>query len=757
MAKNLVIVESPTKCGTVRKILGSQYEVKASFGHIAQLTKSGESDTGIRIEGDKVLCDYEPNGDRGRATLAELKKAVKDAQMVYLATDEDREGEGISSNLLLLLGLKKGQYRRVTYGEITPAAIQKAFAQARDTLDWDLVGAQRARQCLDKFVGFKVSPLLWQLPNVGKSAGRVQSCALRLVCELEEKIQAFKPEDYWSLTAEYEEGFTAHYFGQINDATIENSHNSNSLPEETSDDAVDTREVKKPESKRVNSQAEADRIIQIAQANIHKVVEYSGKKTSKNPPPPLITSSLQKIAGVRHGINAKRVMEVAQKLYERGLITYMRTDSVMLSADFAAQAREWLLGFKPAAVPVKPILHRNKKGAQEAHEAIRPTDVASTPKVLQGDLSAEEYQVYALIWRRAVASLCSPAILDKTRVVIQSGEILWEARGSILLEAGYTWCWDDISKDSQLPILKRGQQVQPLKIEAEKKQTKPPARFTEPTLIEKLEKLGVGRPSTYAGIMTTLRDGGYVDFRGEGNKPKILWATALGIETDRVLAKIFPKIQEPKFTAAMEEDLDSIAKGEKDWQKYFIGWNQDILIPALAQAKTAMNLRDTPAARAIAELLEVTEYPCPSCNQPLSKYSHVNQQGVKKTKLLCAGKPKVKCQKVIYYETSRGYWNPDSNENLGENLECSKIPCPECLKLMVQVPNKSGGFFLKCQSCKDSVMFLNQGSGEWFAPQKQIVKETQKKTPAQSKSVPGEKKTSAKSKSASKSTRGKKK
>jgi DNA topoisomerase I len=750
MAKNLVIVESPTKCGTVRKILGSQYEVKASFGHIAQLTKSGESDTGIRIEGDKVFCDYEPNGDRGRATLAELKKAVKDAQMVYLATDEDREGEGISSNLLLLLGLKKGQYRRVTYGEITPAAIQKAFAQARDTLDWDLVGAQRARQCLDKFVGFKVSPLLWQLPNVGKSAGRVQSCALRLVCELEEKIQAFKPEDYWSLTAEYAEGFTAHYFGQINDAAIENSNNT---PEETSDDAVDTREVKKPESKRVNSQAEADRIIQIAQANIHKIVEYSGKKTSKNPPPPLITSSLQKIAGVRHGINAKRVMEVAQKLYERGLITYMRTDSVMLSADFAAQAREWLLGFKPAAVPVKPIQHRNKKGAQEAHEAIRPTNVASTPKAIQGDLSDDEYKVYALIWRRAVASLCSPAILDKTRVVIQSGEILWEARGSILLEAGYTWCWDDISKDSQLPILKRGQQVQPLKIEAEKKQTKPPTRFTEPTLIEKLEKLGVGRPSTYSGIMTTLRDGGYVDFRGESNKPKILWATDLGIETDRVLAKIFPKIQEPKFTAAMEEDLDSIAKGEKDWQKYFIGWNQDILTPALANAKTAMNLRDTPAARAVAELLEVTEYPCPSCNQPLSKYSHVNQQGVKKTKLLCAGKTKVKCQKVIYYETNRGYWNPDSNENLGENLECSKIPCPECLKLMVQVPKKSGGFFLKCQSCKDSVMFLNQGTGEWFAPQKQA----EKKSPARRESVPGKKKTAAKSKSVSKSTRGKKK
>lgn len=712
MPKNLVIVESPTKCGTVKKILGSQYEVKASFGHIAQLTKGGESDTGIRIEGDKVLCDYEPNGDRGRATLAELKKAAKDAQMVYLATDEDREGEGISSNLLLLLGLKKGQYRRVTYGEITPAAITKAFAQARDTLDWDLVGAQRARQCLDKFVGYKVSPLLWQLPNVGKSAGRVQTCALRLVCELEEKIRAFKPEDYWSVTAEYQEGFTATYFGTVSDQ----SNNSDSPAEETSEDAIDSREVKKPESKRVNSQAEADRIIQIAQAATHKIVEYSGKKTSKNPPPPLITSSLQKIAGVRHGINAKRIMEVAQKLYERGLITYMRTDSVMLSGDFAAQAREWLLGFKPAAVPEKPVQHRNKKGAQEAHEAIRPTNVASTPKAIQGDLSDEEYKVYSLIWRRAVASLCNPAILDKTRVVIQSGEILWEARGSILLEAGYTWCWDDISKDTQLPILQRGQQVQPLKIEAEKKQTKPPARFTEPTLTEKLEKLGVGRPSTYAGIMSTLRDGGYVDFKGESNKPKVLWPTAVGIETDRILAKIFPKIQDPKFTAAMEEDLDAISKGQKDWQKYFISWNQDILTPALANAKTSMNLRDTPAARAEAELLGVTEYPCPSCNQPLSKYSHVNRQGEKKTKLLCVAKPKVKCQKVVYYETSRGYWNPDSDQTLGENLETSSISCPKCQKLMAQVPKVSGGFFLKCQSCKDSLMFLSQATGEWFSP-----------------------------------------
>jgi DNA topoisomerase I len=727
MAKNLVIVESPTKCSTVRKILGSQYEVKASFGHIAQLTKGGESNTGIRIEGEKVLCDYEPNGDRGKATLAELKKAVQAAQMVYLATDEDREGEGISSNLLLLLGLKKGQYRRVTYGEITPAAIQKAFAQARDTLDWDLVGAQRARQCLDKFVGYKVSPLLWQLPNVGKSAGRVQSCALRLVCELEEKIQVFRPEDYWSLTTEYQEGFIAHYFGIISDAARPDQ-TSDSLATETSEDAIDSREVKKPESKRVNTQAEADRLIQIARDNAHQIVEYSGKKSSKNPPPPLITSSLQKIAGVRHGIDAKRIMEIAQKLYERGLITYMRTDSVMLSADFTAQAREWLLGFKPAAVPVKPVQHRNKKGAQEAHEAIRPTNVASTPKAIQGDLSAEEYQVYALIWRRAIASLCSPAILDKTRIVIQSGEVLWEARGSILLEPGYTWCWDDISKDTQLPILQRAQQVQPQKIEAEKKQTKPPARYTEPTLTEKLEKLGVGRPSTYAGIMTTLRDGGYVEFKGENNKPKVLWPTAIGIETDRVLAKIFPKIQEPKFTAAMEEDLDSIAKGEKDWQKYFIGWNQNTLTPALANAKTSLNLRDTPAARAEAELLEVTKYPCPGCKQPLSKYSHVNRQGEKKTKLICVAKAKAKCQKVIYYETSRGYWNPDNNQTLGENLELSKVSCPECQKPLAQVPKASGGFFLKCQSCKDLVMFQNHGTGEWFTPQPKTPKTPKKST-----------------------------
>jgi DNA topoisomerase I len=726
MAKNLVIVESPTKCSTVRKILGSQYEVKASFGHIAQLTKGGESNTGIRIEGEKVLCDYEPNGDRGKATLAELKKAVQAAQMVYLATDEDREGEGISSNLLLLLGLKKGQYRRVTYGEITPAAIQKAFSQARDTLDWDLVGAQRARQCLDKFVGYKVSPLLWQLPNVGKSAGRVQSCALRLVCELEEKIQAFRPEDYWSLTTEYQEGFTAHYFGTISDAGRPDQ-TSDSLATETSEDAIDSREVKKTESKRVNTQAEADRLIQIARDNAHQIVEYSGKKSSKNPPPPLITSSLQKIAGVRHGIDAKRIMEIAQKLYERGLITYMRTDSVMLSADFAAQAREWLLEFKPAAVPVKPVQHRNKKGAQEAHEAIRPTNVASTPKAIQGDLSAEEYKVYALIWRRAIASLCSPAILDKTRIVIQSGEVLWEARGSILLEPGYTWCWDDISKDTQLPILQRGQQVQPQKIEAEKKQTKPPARYTEPTLTEKLEKLGVGRPSTYAGIMTTLRDGGYVEFKGENNKPKVLWPTPIGIETDRVLAKIFPKIQEPKFTAAMEEDLDSIAKGEKDWQKYFIGWNQDTLTPALANAKTSLNLRDAPAARAEAELLEVTKYPCPGCKQPLSKYSHVNRQGEKKTKLICATKNKAKCQKVIYYETSRGYWNPDNNQTLGENLELSNVSCPECQKPLAQVPKASGGFFLKCQSCKDLVMFQNHGTGEWFTPQPKTPQKSTKR------------------------------
>jgi len=436
----LLIVESPNKTKTISGFLGSGWSVKASVGHITELASDGEDNLGFDITKSGVSCRYVPRGDRGAKVIKDLRALAQKADIVYLATDPDREGESISWHLKEQLGLKEGRYRRITYTQITEAAVKAAIAQSRD-LDMDLVSAQFARQTLDKLVGFKASRLV-QRASAGqaRSAGRVQSAALHIVCQREREIKEFKPVPYWSVQTEYEEGFKAFYLGaEARSAEVE---------EEVVDESADPADGQQAqESQRVASQSDADRIVAIAQSNPHQVVEFVGTEGKKSPPPPLTTSALQQVAGVRYGYSSEQVMKLAQELFEgvdlpdgsrHGAITYHRTDSTSLAPEFCDEVRRWLQENHPDIVPAKAKTFKDKDGAQGAHEAIRPVEVKFTPDAMRPHLTEPQHNVYTLIWQRAIASQCAPATFDKSRVVIQAGATYWEARGSVLKSPGFT-------------------------------------------------------------------------------------------------------------------------------------------------------------------------------------------------------------------------------------------------------------------------------------------------------------------------------
>ncbi|MGV0023668.1 type I DNA topoisomerase [Phormidesmis priestleyi] len=562
---NLLLIESPGKSKKLSQILGAGWTVKASLGHVRELANDGEDSLGFDLLGDRVQCRYEPRGDRGKKILAELRQAVKQADVVYIATDPDREGETIGWHLQQELRLKNP--RRVVYSEITPAAVKKAIAAPR-SLDQALIDAGRARDCLDKLVGYKGSKhVVWKLNNGAKSMGRVQSATLHLLCQREQEILAFKPQDYWSVWVEYAEGFKAFYRRGVNPTK---------KAAQSPDDAADGKET--PESDRVTSQAEADRLVAIAQSSHHQVVQIERKNTTQSPPPAFITSTLQQAAGAKLRLSPDATMKIAQSLYEAGHITYMRTDSVMLSEQFCAAVRQFLEKHDRANLPNRSTQHRSSQTAQEAHEAIRPTEVDRTPAQL--NLSGEAAKLYDLIWNRAVASQCAPAQIAKTRVVTQSGEAHWEARGQILTFPGYTCYWNNLSSDLELPNLQQNQPLTLKQAGSEQKQTQPPPRYTEPKLVQLMERKGIGRPSTYAPTVKTLKDREYVEVIKAKLQP-----TALGMELDVFLAKALPDLIQPEFTAQMESALDQIAAGKQDWQHYLTNWHYTYFEPALNQAK----------------------------------------------------------------------------------------------------------------------------------------------------------------------------
>ena len=721
MPKRLLVVESPGKVKKLSQILGADWIVRASCGHIRELSNEGDDSLGFTMEGNSVRCNYIPRDQRAKETIQQLKAAVRQVDEVVLATDPDREGETIAWHLKETLGLRDP--KRVVYTEITPSAVQNAIAHPRK-LDTNLIGAGLCRDCLDKLVGYKGSPLVWALNNGAKSVGRVQSATLHLICQREREILAFVPQDYWSVWVDYQEGFRAFYKGTVNSAT--------ETPEaetETHDDAA-SNNPEKPESKRVLSEAEATRLVEEAKRHPHQVIHIEGKLVYRQPPPPFTTSTLQQAAGSKLKFSPDKTMQVAQKLYEAGLITYMRTDSVMLSPEFCASARQWLEQNDPENVPQQVAKQRSSKTAQEAHEAIRPTDIFRPSVQLRVELPEDEFNLYVMIWKRAIASQCRPAQLRKTLVITKSGNIFWQARGQVIEFYGYAKYWLNLSKDAVLPLLQQGQKLNLEKAGHDQKQTQPPPRYSEPKLVQLMERKGIGRPSTYAPTIATLKKRNYVDLKKDNLQP-----TVLGLEVDEFLQKALPDLLEAEFTAKMEDALDAISEGKNSWQHYLTSWNQNYFIPALSKAKTvvinstntaktnnfierkyetsktrcpecqnflakipsskvkkkyflkcvsscenivlfwsdfnktweAPKTKTSPDENSPKPSAKITAYPCPVCKKPLEEYSYI-KDGQNKTMLRCSGQESWKDKKhkdVAYFHTAKGWWSPKFGNLVG--------------------------------------------------------------------------------------------
>jgi DNA topoisomerase-1 len=709
MTKTLFLIEAPGKLKKLRQILGAEYIVRASGGHIRELARDGADNLGFDLDKDHISCRFIPRSPQAKQTIAELKELAKQVDSVILATDEDREGEVIAWHLKEVLNLRNPQ--RVTYREITPAAVQSAIRNPR-SLDSNLVNAALARSVLDKLVGFKGSPLVWKLGNGAKSIGRVQSAALHILCQREREIQNFKPQDYWLVSVTYAEGFKAYYFGE---------NASSPTPQEEAEERDDAGEgeEKKIEATRVLSEAEADRLVTSARQYPHKVIRVEGKTISKSPPPPFTTSSLQQAAGSRLKWSPDKTMQVAQKLYEGGYITYMRTDSVHLDPQFCATVRQWLEEKDPQNVPTKTTTHRQSKTAQEAHEAIRPTDIRKASSELKQEIAAEEFELYLLIWLRTVASQCKPAQLVKSRIITQSGKVFWQAKGQVVAFLGYAKYWKDLSADSVLPQVSQGQPLTLTDAGHEKKQTQPPPRYTEAKLVQVMERRGIGRPSTFAPTVKTLKERGYAEVQ-----KRQLQATTLGLEVDGFLQKTLPELLEAEFTAQMEDKLDAIASGKENWERYIIGWNDNYFAGALQKALQALESQPHQANGKSQGALpkgKESKVDCPCCGHKMVEIPSKSKKLHKDHFLKCPS-----CQAVMFYNKWRKAWElPIDKGTQGEGettsppspassepLTLTDHPCPVCgEKLALRGYEKEGQKkrMLVCSSPKARTDKKHQG------------------------------------------------
>jgi DNA topoisomerase-1 len=657
--KSLVIVESPAKAKTLEKFLGRDFFVLASYGHVRDLPKSG---LGIDVEND-----FEPQYEaiEGKAkVLGHLKLAAGKARDIYLAPDPDREGEAIAWHLATALSGKDRRMRRLTFNEITERAVKAALANPRD-LDMNLVNAQQARRVLDRLVGYQVSPLLWQVVRYGLSAGRVQSVALRLVCEREAEVLAFVPEEYWTVEAELEtesgERFKAQLF-RVED--------------------------RKFEDKELKAETECLRLIEEARKSEPVVVDVKETDRQSKPRPPFITSTLQQDAYGRLGFGAKRAMQVAQKLYEGipigpegpvGLITYMRTDSTRLAGEAIAELREWIeSSYGKDYLPGSPPVYGKRAGAQDAHEAIRPTSVLRTPDSVRRFLTDEQAKLYQLVWSRAVASQMNPARYKATAIDIGLGRLGLKATGSVLVFPGHLRAYGetDEERSSRLPPLAVGQKLRLVDLHAEQHFTQPPPRFTEATLVKALEELGIGRPSTYATIITTITGRDYVNRDGGRLVP-----TDLGMAVSKLLVRMFPDIFEVGFTRRMEEELDRIETGEDEWhtviREFYSPFKKDL------DRATA----DKKALRSSLE--EKTTILCEECAKEGRGESFlVRRFGRNGPFYACPRYPECK------------YTRPVDESEIPEDLNES---CPECKEGRLQARTGRYGRFVACSrypACK---------------------------------------------------------
>jgi len=535
---NLIIVESPTKAKTIAKFLDKKYKVESSFGHIRDLP---EKEMGIDLK-DNFAPKYVIPA-KAKKTVATLKAAAKKATDVILASDEDREGEAIAWHLLQALNLNAKNTKRIVFHEITKNAILAALEKPRQ-IDQNLVDAQQARRVLDRLVGYELSPFLWKKVAKGLSAGRVQSVATRLIVEREKEIQAFKSEEYWTLSADL------------------------TGAEATNKFTTDLYKIKNKTFNKLDLKKEqAEELKKTLSACQYTVEKIEKKQVSKNPGAPFTTSTLQQSANRHLGFSAKQTMTVAQKLYEQGYITYMRTDSLNLSPKFLDEAQDWLkknLGDEYSAG--HSVFKNKSKNAQEAHEAVRPTEVNTTPEMLVDKLDKNQERLYKLIWQRAVASQMTSAKLAATVIDVaaidKKDNFLLRANGQTLVFPGYLKIWPEKTKEQELPALKEKQTLILLDLRADGHSTNPPARYSDASLVKELEKHGIGRPSTYAPTINTIITRNYVD-RDENKKLK---PTSIAFVVTNLLIKHFPKIVDYEFTAKMEDNLDSVAAGEKKWQ-----------------------------------------------------------------------------------------------------------------------------------------------------------------------------------------------
>ncbi len=607
MAKqNLVIVESPAKAKTIGKYLGRDFEVKACMGHLRDLPKST---LGVDVEND-FEPEYKPIKGK-EEIIKDLKKSAKAADTVYLATDPDREGEAISWHLKQLLNLSDEKAMRVTFNEITKNVVQESIREPRE-IDQSLVDAQQARRILDRIVGYKISPIMWKKIKPKLSAGRVQSVATRMVDDREKEIAAFQPEEYWSLDVKLtEEGkpltaFTAHYHG---------------------------RDGKKAELK---SRAAVDAVIREVENDCFVVKSVKRADKQRSPSPPFTTSTLQQEASRKLSMTPRRTMAIAQQLYEGvdiegegtvGLITYMRTDSLRLSEEALSSVRQFINGrFGKDYCPAQPRRYKAKANAQDAHEAIRPSNVELTPEQIRKDLTPEQYRLYKLIWSRFLACQMSNAVYDSVSVEIAAGAHDFRASASSLKFSGYTAVYEEgkdeekEEKISALPALQEGQTLEKQGFDPEQHFTQPPAHYTDASLIRAMEEQGIGRPSTYAPTVSTILDRNYVKKDG-----KYLLITNLGKAVTGWMKTYFTNIEDLNFTAGMEQQLDSVEEGTTSWKEVLRSFYFGDFEKQITEAENGPRVKIEPT---------ISEEICPKCGKNL-----VEKDGRFGPFLACPGYP----------------------------------------------------------------------------------------------------------------------
>jgi len=674
VAKNLIIVESPAKAKTIKNFLGKEYEVVASKGHIRDLPKTS---FGIKIEEDKFIPQYRVTPDH-RDIAKTLKERAKKADKIYIATDEDREGEAIGFHIAHILGRDPAELPRIVFHEITKKAIKEALKNPR-TLDINRVNAQQARRLLDRIVGYKLSPLLAKKIQRGLSAGRVQSAALKLVVDREREIKEFKPQEYWTIEGIFKkiEGSLIKYNG------------------------------KKLEKFDIKNKEEAEKIVNELKPLEYVVSKIEKKITTAKSPAPFMTSTLQQVASSELGFSPRKTMQIAQKLYEgvktpvgeSGIITYMRTDSLNIAKEAQEAAIEFIKKNIGEEYAEAKIYKTKSSSAQEAHEAIRPVDVRLTPEDLKNYLTKDELKLYTLIYNRFLASQMKDAKFETQNIYLSNDKGEFKISGRKLIFDGFYKVYGKPSADSLLPEFNEGEEIKPQDIKATQHFTKPPERYTEASLIKKLESLGIGRPSTYAPTITLLQNRNYVEV-----KDKKLYPTEIAFTVIETLEKYFPDIVDANFTANMEDMLDNIASGKKEWQEML----KEFYYPFMELIqKGEKEIPSQKIAKPIGEL-------CPECGSEL-----VIRKGRFGEFIACSSYPKCKYTRPIEKEEKKvdvkcdkcGAYMVVKRGKRGEFLACSNYP--ECKNTK---PLKEPEILkdVKCPECGGDIIKRNSKRGEFY-------------------------------------------